>query len=101
VRSSRSCSLLNLLVVLIELLLNRSGRAEELFNLLVQSGQFVLLLVVVRDQALLLSKQSLTLLFQSLAFGVFVVDASYHEVVFVCASKLRIGSEDLVDGNQR
>lgn len=98
-RSSRSCSLLHLLVVLVEFLLGRSGRAEELFNLLVQSGQFVLLLVVVRDQALFLSKQSLTLLFQGLAFGMFVVDASHHKVVFVCASKLRVGSEDLVDGN--
>jgi uncharacterized membrane protein len=53
VRSSRNCSLLVLLVVLVELLLNRSGRAEELFYLLVQSGQVVFLLVVYVDQALL------------------------------------------------
>ena len=87
------------MVVLLEFLLDWSGRAEELFNLLVQSGQFIFLRVVVIDQALLLLEQSLALLFQSLTFGVFVVDASHHKVVFVCVSKLRVGSEDLVDGD--
>jgi hypothetical protein len=89
------------LVVLVEFLLDRSARTEELFNLLVQSGQFILLLIVVVDQALLLLEESLALLFERLAFGMFVVDASHHKVVFVGVSKLRVSSEDVVDGNQR
>ena len=39
------------------------------------------------------------MLFQGLAFGVFVVDASDHKVVFVCVSEFRVGGEDFVDGN--
>lgn len=30
----------------------------------------------------------------------FVVDASDHEVVFICAGKFRVGSKDFVDGDQ-
>jgi hypothetical protein len=39
------------------------------------------------------------LLFQGLAFGMFVIDASHHKVVFVCVSELGVGSEDFVDGD--
>lgn len=55
--SCGSCSGgLVLLIVLFKLLLDCSGRAEELLNLLVESGQMVLLLIVFGDQALFLLK---------------------------------------------
>ncbi|KAF3386692.1 hypothetical protein F1880_000678 [Penicillium rolfsii] len=55
---------------------------NEFLQILIQVGQIILALLVLCDQRLLALQEFLTRLLEFLSFGMFVVDARNHKVIF-------------------
>lgn len=74
---------------------------NESLQVLVQIRQIVLALLVLRNQGLLALQQFLPGLFKFLSFGMFVVDAGYHELMLARLVMFRMEVEELFHWDQR
>ena len=74
---------------------------NELLQILVQIGQIVFPLLVVRNKSLLLLQQALPLLFQRQSFRMLVINTSNRQSIIICIGMLWMFGEELLDGDER
>lgn len=73
---------------------------NELLKVLVEVGQIILALLILRDQGLLVLQQLLTSLLKFLSLRMLVIDARNHQVMFICLAVFGEELEEFLDGCQ-
>lgn len=73
---------------------------NKLLKVLVEVGQIILALLILRDQGLLVLQQLLTSLLKFLSLRMLVIDARNHQVMFICLAVFGEELEEFLDGYQ-